>query len=78
MSTSDGFRLTSQGSLMAARVFDTYIPGAADTLVTFINSISDERIVCFAILVGLYIYISYMCLCTVSASTNSSPSIIRS
>ena len=36
---------------MAARVFDTYIPGAADTLVTFINSISDERIMCFAILV---------------------------
>ncbi|CAI8053573.1 Protein O-linked-mannose beta-1,2-N-acetylglucosaminyltransferase 1 [Geodia barretti] len=38
------------GALMAARVFDTYIPGAADTLVTFINSISDERIMCFAIL----------------------------
>ena len=58
---------------MAARVFDTYVPGAADTLVTFINSISDERIMCFAILVRpiftpqltslSLLYIVYLCMC---------------
>lgn len=36
---------------MAARVFDTYMPGGEDPFITFINSISDGRILCLAIMV---------------------------
>ena len=37
---------------MAARVFDTYMPGSVEPLVSFINSLSDGRILCLAILVS--------------------------
>ena len=37
---------------MAARVFDTYMPGGEDPLIFFINSISNGRILCLAILVS--------------------------
>ena len=47
----------TQGELMAARVFDTYTPGTEDFMVTFLNSLSDGRILCFAILVSCH----YMC-----------------
>ena len=40
------------GELMAARVFDTYMPGSEDDLVSFINSISEGRVLCLAILVS--------------------------
>ena len=41
-----------QGGLMAARVFDTYMPGSVEPLVSFINSLSDGRILCLSILVS--------------------------
>lgn len=41
-----------QGGLMAARVFDTYMPGGEDPLINFVNSISDGRILCLAIMVS--------------------------
>ena len=44
--------VTIQGGLMAARVFDTYMPGGEEPLISFINSISDGRILCLAILVS--------------------------
>ena len=37
---------------MASRVFDTYMPGSVEPLVSFINSLSDGRILCLAILVS--------------------------
>ena len=37
---------------MAARVFDTYSPGSEDILVSFLNSLSDGRILCLAIQVS--------------------------
>jgi len=37
---------------MASRVFDTYMPGAEDDLVSFLNSISNNRVLCLAILVS--------------------------
>ena len=40
------------GELMAAKVFDTYMPGAEDDLVSFLNSVGEGRILCFAILVS--------------------------
>ena len=39
---------------MAARVFDTYMPGSVEPLISFINSLSDGRILCLAILVSSY------------------------
>jgi len=41
-----------QGRLMAVRVFDTYIPGSEESLVSFLNSISSGRVLCMAILVS--------------------------
>ena len=38
---------------MSIRVFDTYIGSIEDVLVTFLNSIMDGRIICFAIMVSL-------------------------
>lgn len=38
------------GGLMAARVFDTYLPGSDEAMVVFINSISDGRILCLSIM----------------------------
>ena len=35
---------------MAARVFDTYLPGSDEAMVAFINSISDGRILCLSIM----------------------------
>ena len=40
----------TQGGLMAARVFDTYLPGSDEAMVVFINSISDGRILCLSIM----------------------------
>ena len=40
---------------MASRIFDTYIPGGDESLPTFINSLADGRIICFAILVYMYL-----------------------
>ena len=40
------------GELMAVRVFDTYMPGSEDDLVSFINSVSDGRLLCLAIVVS--------------------------
>ena len=40
------------GKLMAARVFDTYMPGAEKDMINFLNGISDGRVLCLAILVG--------------------------
>lgn len=40
-----------QSGLMAARVFDTYMPGGEEPFISFINSVSDGRILCLAILV---------------------------
>ncbi|XP_064386754.1 protein O-linked-mannose beta-1,2-N-acetylglucosaminyltransferase 1-like [Halichondria panicea] len=37
------------GALMAVRVFDTYSPGSEDVLITFLNTLSDGRILCLAI-----------------------------
>lgn len=37
---------------MSIRVFDTYIGSIEDVLVTFLNSIMDGRIICFAIMVS--------------------------
>lgn len=37
---------------MATKVFDTYMPGAEDDLVSFFNSISDGRVLCLAVLVS--------------------------
>lgn len=37
---------------MSVRVFDTYIGSIEDALVTFLNSIMDGRIICFAIMVS--------------------------
>ncbi len=34
---------------MAVRVFDTYSPGSEDVLITFLNTLSDGRILCLAI-----------------------------
>ena len=48
----DTSHVTIQGGLMAARVFDTYMPGGEEPLISFINSISDGRILCLAILVS--------------------------
>ena len=38
---------------MASRVFDTYTPGGDDALPTFLHSLADGRILCFAILVRI-------------------------
>ncbi|XP_019858766.1 PREDICTED: protein O-linked-mannose beta-1,2-N-acetylglucosaminyltransferase 1-like [Amphimedon queenslandica] len=38
------------GSVMASRVFDTYIPGGDDNLPAFLESLANGRIVCFTIL----------------------------
>ena len=40
------------GELMAVRVFDTYMPGAEDDMVSFVNSISDGRVLCLGIVVS--------------------------
>ena len=37
---------------MASRVFDTYMPGSVEPLISFINSLSDGRILCLAIMVS--------------------------
>ena len=37
---------------MAARVFDTYMPGSVEPFISFINSLSEGRILCLAILVS--------------------------
>lgn len=53
--------VTIQGGLMAARMFDTYMPGGEEPLISFINSISDGRIICLAILVScLSSHVSYV------------------
>ena len=36
---------------MSVRVFDTYTGNIEDVMITFLNSIMDGRIVCFAIMV---------------------------
>ncbi|KAL5487412.1 hypothetical protein EMCRGX_G020007 [Ephydatia muelleri] len=38
------------GVVMATRVFDTYLAGTDEMMVVFLNSISEQRILCFAIL----------------------------
>ena len=43
---------TRQGSVMSTRVFDTYVGSIEDVLVTFLNSVMDGRIICFAIMVS--------------------------
>ena len=40
-------------AMMASRVFDTYMPGAEDDLVSFLNSISKNRVLCLGILVSM-------------------------
>lgn len=40
---------------MAARVFDTYVAGSDESMVVFVNSISEHRIMCFAIMVSVHI-----------------------
>ncbi len=45
------------GQLMAVRVFDTYMPGAEDDLVSFFNSVSDGRVLCLAIVVSPHHYL---------------------
>lgn len=48
--------LTSpQGVVMATRVFDTYVAGADEMMVVFLNSISEQRILCFGIMVSVHI-----------------------
>ena len=41
------------GEAMAVRVFDTYLPGNEETLVSFLDSVMDERILCFVIAVSV-------------------------
>lgn len=45
-----------QGVVMATRVFDTYLAGTDEMMVVFLNSISEQRILCFAILVSAHLH----------------------
>ena len=60
-------RSLSQGGLMAARVFDTYMPGAEEPMIQFLNSISDGRILCMGIMVSdgpVYHDVLFMNMCS--------------
>ena len=50
--------LYSQTDVMATKTFDTYLPGSDEVMVTFLNSISDGRILCFTIMVGVCVCVS--------------------
>ena len=42
-----------QGALLSSQVFDTYLQGGENKLAEFITSVTDGRILCFAIKVSI-------------------------